>query len=168
MFCPRTCTLSEILCVCKWFFDLHLVSLILLLHVIELGSNSELRFPHVNKRVDVRSENQDQKYRCRDYFWSSHRLGQYVCAQWVKTRLCPIKSIFHSQVVFTPGVSHAWVAYGPSWLPVKPIDLKRDRWTNKGGWADFSLNESACNSNMLHCSIATSIPLPLNNPHSTH
>ena len=45
---------------------------------IELGSNSELRFPRANKRVDVRSQNRDRKYRCRDYFWYSQ--AQPICA----------------------------------------------------------------------------------------
>ena len=57
-----------------------IVFLGLLLHVsdIELGSNSELRFPRANKRVDVRSENRDRKYRCRDYFWYSQ--ARPICA----------------------------------------------------------------------------------------
>ena len=142
---------------------------ILLLLVIELGSDSELRFPHLNKRVDVRSENQGWKYRRPDYFWSSPMLGQYG---WVgenktvsKSNQYPTRGLFS----ILPFPMHGWRESthrsevrrpdNQSWIGLDTVDTgksNKQRWIGAGVLSEwkqtngrrFSVIESACGSSV--------------------
>ena len=151
---------------------------ILLLLVIELGSNSELKVLTCEQKGRCSIGKSGSKISTPGLFLILTQAQPiYVRAMGENKTVSnqiniSLESCFHSREV-----SHAWVAYGPSWLPImvwnmaqlpiKPIDLRRDRWTNKGGWADFWMKARAALI-CYNCSISTSIPLPLNNPHPIH